>query len=586
MKWYRFLIMFVVFIVLFAFAHFALKDKEEADVKKAASNKVFAENISSSVEIIISSQKWGKLSFLRNAENNWQISSPIEYEADNEIINNIIDTSIKLEINKDLGKHEDISSFGLNESGVELTFRLSGSEKIYVLKIGDESPDKTSLYAKRNDEDRILMIPTSIKTYLDKDLSGFREKSIHKIKQEDITALDITNENNSFKFELSDNTWKLLKPLAITANETSINNLLNAIASTKAKDFPSNSSENLSKYGLEKPKIVTSLKLSDNRDIETLLSYKEVQGIIKYYLKTNQKPNVFEIDEATFNKLNIKFADIIDKKMLDLKQEDITKLALKKAAKKEVLELIKIENSWKLSGDDNFAVSTDELTTILSQLSNLLFDNIFTEKNAKLKYFASKEEFNISVYKNTSENAQTLYFSQLYEDDNVKFRYLYKDNSEFVYKIKEPKINSLNFDKDKIHMKKAFSIKKWKFDKIILACNDIKTTYFKKASGDKIIWVKDNNGKETQKPEEIDEFKNNLSKIEAVSFVQDGSKESFGLASESCKIEAFDKDGLKEVIVIGDKKGNQRYCKRLNDNEIWLFDDTIYDKIINSTKGK
>ena len=106
----------------------------------------------------------------------WVIKKPKRLDGDKEEIEKIIDDLISLEIERNLGKVDNLKTFGLEE--IKKKVILGEEGKRLILYIGEENPSQTEYYATRDKKNVFLVSLWKLKDIINKDLFSLRDKTI------------------------------------------------------------------------------------------------------------------------------------------------------------------------------------------------------------------------------------------------------------------------------------------------------------------------------------------------------------------------------------------------------------------------
>ena len=168
MKFKTTIILFAIFIVLLAFVLlFEFKGKG----KKDEGEKLLALS-SDDVQKITLKKEDETIIFQKNEEGEWLITEPLEAKADKYEVDRLASDFSDLKIERLVEEEpEELKKYGIPQKEINLWFK-DKDEPIKIL-IGMENPLDQTFFAKRDDETRVVLIPSNLKSLMEKSLFEF-----------------------------------------------------------------------------------------------------------------------------------------------------------------------------------------------------------------------------------------------------------------------------------------------------------------------------------------------------------------------------------------------------------------------------
>lgn len=194
------------------------------------------------------------LTFERDAKGDWMITGPLESGADAVEVGGLADGFSNLRIERVVAPAPaDLSTYGIPEK--ELSLWVKGKDRPVRILIGMENPIDKTLFAKRDDDPRVVLIASSLKAVLDKKLFDFRRKDVLAFDKAGVSAIKVRTGGASWAALKKDGEWYLESPVAALAEKSRVESLIDSLAALRAKEFVSEkrTDEDVRKSGLEKP---------------------------------------------------------------------------------------------------------------------------------------------------------------------------------------------------------------------------------------------------------------------------------------------------------------------------------------------
>ena len=139
--------------------------------------KVFSGVQSDKIEELKVTSDKGEVSTLKKENGSWQIVTPIAARADEGEASAIANALGQAEIVRVVDENPtDLKDYGLATPRIAVDFKGAGDKDYRRLLIGEKSPTGSDLFAKRNDEKKVFLIPASQESTLNKSTFDLRDK--------------------------------------------------------------------------------------------------------------------------------------------------------------------------------------------------------------------------------------------------------------------------------------------------------------------------------------------------------------------------------------------------------------------------
>ncbi len=251
--------------------------------KKAAGKEKGSELVDvASADIVRMSLKNenGALMFARTDKGDWAITEPLEAAADPAEADSLAGSLAGLKIERVVeAEPADPGQYGI--PGRELALWLKGKDAPIRLLIGMENPIDKTLFAKREDEKRVVLIGGHLKPILDKGLFDFRRKDVFAFATSAVTALKVRAGGPSWEASKKDGDWFLESPIAALAEKGRVEALLDSLAGLRAKEFTAEkrTDEDVRRNGLDKPEYEAVLSMPTEGRGVTIALHKDGERV-------------------------------------------------------------------------------------------------------------------------------------------------------------------------------------------------------------------------------------------------------------------------------------------------------------------
>jgi len=288
------------------------------------------------------------LTFERDEAGPWRLTSPLQAAADDYEVGNFVDSLASLRIERIVEKEaKDPAAYEIPK--MEVSLWVKGKDAPVRLLVGMENPLDKTLFAKREDDPRVVLLASTLKTTLDKKVFDFRQKDVFKFTAADVKTVTVRAKDVSWQAAREEAGWFLKAPVAALAAKGKVDSLLDALSGLRAKEFVAEDkgAEALKKFGLEKPEYEVALSLPTANQEVVFALHKEGEAS---YATTSQSTKVIAFEGTLLADLDRKVDELREKKVADFYSWDANRVVLKKdgleiaAAKEKVGQ----EEKWLL----------------------------------------------------------------------------------------------------------------------------------------------------------------------------------------------------------------------------------------------
>ncbi|MEE9390728.1 MAG: DUF4340 domain-containing protein [Candidatus Aminicenantaceae bacterium] len=364
MKFKTTIIFFVIFLVILAFVYFfEIKGKSE----EGEEEKLIALS-SGDVRKITFKKEDETFTFQKGEKDDWLITEPLEAKADKYELDQLAGNFSDLKIERVVEEEPDeLEKYNIPQKEISLWFK--DREKPVKILIGMENPLDNTFFAKRDDETRVVLIPSNIKILMEKKLFDFRQKDIFRFETDEVKSIKLRAKETSWEASKKEEEWFLKKPVDALAGENKIDAVLSSLSGMKAKEFVSEEKkkEEIKEHGLSRPEyeIILAMPLS-NQEV-TFLLHKEED---KLYATTSLSSKIVIVEEAVLSDLEKKVEELREKGVADFYSWEANRLYLKKgeielsAAKDE-------DDIWRFESPVKDETDQDKIQAFIRKIESL-----------------------------------------------------------------------------------------------------------------------------------------------------------------------------------------------------------------------
>src|SRR5436853_5208943 len=118
---------------------------------------------------------------------------------------------------------------------IAIEYKAAGDKEYRRLFLGEKSPAGSDLFAKRNDEKKVFLIPAFQETTFSKSTFDLRDKVVLKFDREKVDAIDVSAGGKSLAIAKDGGDWKISKPVQTKADYGTVEGLVGKLQTLQMK---------------------------------------------------------------------------------------------------------------------------------------------------------------------------------------------------------------------------------------------------------------------------------------------------------------------------------------------------------------
>jgi len=318
------LILAAVFAVLLVFVLFIEKKPKEAG--SGPEEKLVALT-ASDVESATVKTGTETLSLRKDEKGEWMIAEPVEAKADASAVDSLISALADLRIERVVEAAGDPKKYDIPQR--EASLKVKGQTDPVRILFGPENKIDGTLYAQKAGDPRIVLVPSSLKSQLDKKTLDFRQKDVFRFDPKDVAGIKLAAKTVKWEAGKTDGEWFLTAPFKALAKESLVTGLLDSLAGLRAKEFAAEakSPKELKDLGLAEPEYTVTLNLPGASKEIVFALHKAAD---KTYATTSQSTKIIVPETDILPDLEKAPADLREKKVAVFSSWQADRLAFKR----------------------------------------------------------------------------------------------------------------------------------------------------------------------------------------------------------------------------------------------------------------
>jgi hypothetical protein len=364
MKFKTTIILFALFLVLLGAVLFF----ESREKSKKEKEEKLVSLPSDSVQKISFKKEDGVMTFQKDEKGEWLITEPLQAKADKYEVDRIAQDFSDLKIERIVETQpKSLEKYEIPKE--EITLWYKGQEKPVKILIGLENPLDSTFFAKKEEETRVVLIPSHLKSLMEKKLIDFRQKDIFKFETNEVKGVKLRAKNTRWEAEKKEEEWFLKSPVQALAESSKIEGILSSLSNLKAKDFVSEEKkeEDIKKYGLDKAEYEIALAMPLANKEVTFLLHKDAD---KLYATNSQSSKIITVEDSLLSDLEKEAKELREKSVAKFYSWEANRLHIKKADADWTLAKDKDDN-WSFESPTKDPADKDKVQSFIRKVESL-----------------------------------------------------------------------------------------------------------------------------------------------------------------------------------------------------------------------
>jgi hypothetical protein len=337
-------------------------------------------------ELKVTSDK-GDVTTLKKDNGNWQLVGPVAAKADEAEVSGIANAVGQVEIVRVIDENPtDLKGYGLDKPRIEVDFKGAGDKDYRRLLIGEKSPTGADLFARRNDEKKVFLIPATQETTLNRSTFELRDKTLLKFERDKVDGVEMNAGGKTVQLAKDGADWKITQPLQVRADYGAVEGLIGKLQTTAIKSIVADSASaaDLKKYGFDKPTARVDLKLGSASATLLLGGTAEDKTV---YARDASKPAVVTVESTLADDLKKGADEFRRKDVFEFRAYNANRVELTRNGQTVAFEKVKgsgndAVDKWRRVSPTAGDADKDKIDALLSRLSNMRATS-FVDASAK-----------------------------------------------------------------------------------------------------------------------------------------------------------------------------------------------------------
>ena len=395
MRWQTSVVLAVVLVALGAFFYVYevqwAPDREKVTARKG---RVFTAEPADVTQLTL--KRPGDSVDLKREGDAWQMAAPVKARGDRgpieEVLTNVLTAKMDREIT---ATPQSLAEFGLDKPAAEVDLTLKDGKRLGLV-LGAKSPTGVWVYARERDKPAVFVLGDSVLRDATRPVADFRDKTILAFDRKQVTGVDIVSRDETLGLESADGGWKIVRPVALSADGDTVSDFLEKLGGAKVKEFVAEAPASLDAYGLDRPWRVTFHTGKDKeRSSRSLLLGKVDTGKKGVFAMREGESSVLLVPEDVWTTLPKNVAVARNKVVVPVDRDKLARLEVE--SPRGAVTLVRENDKWRITAPEALPADQVEVGSLLFKLQSLRAQGFLTEDASGIPRLLARPEVKVTL---------------------------------------------------------------------------------------------------------------------------------------------------------------------------------------------
>jgi hypothetical protein len=196
---------------------------------------------------------------------------------------------------------------------------------------------------------------------------GKKEKVV-EVNADDVTGVTLAYPDREIVLTKTDGAWHITKPVQAAADDVTVKNLIHALADAEVNKTIDEPPADLAQFGLTQPMVIIKLTEKD-KSLPDIKVGKTTSVSNSTYVQRADQPKIYLTGSAFHSGMDKQVKDLRDKKVIDFKEDEITRVALHGPEGDVVLA--KANGNWAIEKPTAYKADGNAVRSLITGVRNL-----------------------------------------------------------------------------------------------------------------------------------------------------------------------------------------------------------------------
>ena len=329
----------------------------------------------------------------------WRVTTPVTARGNRGTIDDTLTTILTAKMDREIeAAPASLADFGLEKPAAQVLMTLKDGRQL-GLDLGAKSPTGVWVYAREQGKPAVFVLSESVLRDSTRPVADFRDRTILAFQRADVTGVDVVTDAETIALEpTADNKWRITRPVALAADTSEVNDLLEKLSTATVKEFVVEAPRSREPYGLERPLRVTVHTGKDKeRASRTLLVGRLDAGKKGLYAMREGESSVLLLPEEIAKLVPRNVAAVRNKQLVEFERDRITRIDLQSPKGAITLARDKDKDRWTITAPEALPADQVEAGALLSRLRELRAQGFLSDDASAVPRFLSRAAVKVTL---------------------------------------------------------------------------------------------------------------------------------------------------------------------------------------------
>jgi len=339
---------------------------------------------------------------LESADGGWKITRPVALAADADTVNEFLEKLGGAKVKEFVADApSSLESYGLDRPWRVTVHTGKDKERASrALLLGKVDSAKKGVYAMREGESSVLLVPEDVWTALPKNVAVARNKVVVPFDRDKVTRLEVESPRGAVTLVRENDKWRITAPEALAADPVEVGSLLFKLQSLRAHGFLSEDASGIPRF-LARPEVKVTLTAADGPKTVVLAPSPERRGgtAMAYAAIAGRGPVVL-VEGKALDELARSVTQLRDRTLLSgLEPKDIKRMQVMAGGQSVVLERTG-ESEWRVIEPAKGTAKSAKVEDLLYTLRGLKWKDLVAPAGQEpAKYGLDKPSLELRLFR-------------------------------------------------------------------------------------------------------------------------------------------------------------------------------------------
>jgi hypothetical protein len=220
----------------------------------------------------------------------------------------------------------------------------------------------------------------------------------------DVTRVTLERPDDTIRLEREGEGWQMLEPVKARADRGQVDEMVNALVTTRSDREIASNPPSVADFGLDKPAAKVTLTLKDGKQLGLTLGGKNPTGVW-VYAREKDATSVIAVGDSVLRDATRPVADLRDKTVLAFDRKDVTGVEI--ATRDDTVVVESSDGTWAITSPVKLPADGDTVGDFLDKLQSSKVKAFMAESPSSLAPYGLDKPVRVAVHTGKDKDRAT-----------------------------------------------------------------------------------------------------------------------------------------------------------------------------------